>query len=282
VPQVAAVSAVAVGLALIAAILHASWNAFLRTGADRLWSITIMSLAGSVITLPFLFMLPIPAAAAWPYILLSACLQVGYSLFLVAAYRHGELGQVYPIVRGTVPLLVTLGGFLFFGEVLGPFQTLGVVFIAAGIMSLSLGKTRAATSSILFALTTGLIIACYSTVDSRGVKLVAEPVAYALWVLFLFGVMITLAYIITRRGLSVDLRAPATWKAAAGGIVAMLAYGLVVVAYAYAPAGLVTAVRETSVVFAVLIGALILGEPLTLRRLLACMVVAGGAISVSL
>lgn len=275
-------SAVAVGLALVAAILHASWNAFLRTGADRLWSITVMSLTGSIITLPLLFLVPVPGAAAWPYILLSSGLQVGYSLFLVAAYRQGQLGQVYPIVRGTVPLLVTLGGFLFFGEVLGPWQTLGVLLIATGIMSLSLGKTRAATSSILFALTTGLIIACYSTVDSRGVKLVELPVAYALWVLFLFGIMITIAFAITRRGLAIDLQSPLTWKAAGGGVVAMLAYGLVVVAYAYAPAGLVTAVRETSVVFAVLIGALMLGEPLTVRRLLACVVVAGGAISVSL
>ena len=275
-------SAVAVGLALVAAILHASWNAFLRTGADRLWSITVMSLTGSIITLPLLFLVPVPGAAAWPYILLSSGLQVGYSLFLVAAYRQGELGQVYPIVRGTVPLLVTLGGFLFFGEVLGPWQTLGVLLIATGIMSLSLGKTRAATSSILFALTTGLIIACYSTVDSRGVKLVEFPLAYALWVLFLFGIMITIAFAITRRGLAIDLKSPLTWKAAGGGVVAMLAYGLVVVAYAYAPAGLVTAVRETSVVFAVLIGALMLGEPLMVRRLLACVVVAGGAISVSL
>jgi drug/metabolite transporter (DMT)-like permease len=241
-----------------------------------------MSLAGSIITLPLLFMVPVPGADAWPYILLSASLQVGYSLFLVAAYRHGELGQVYPIVRGTVPLLVTLGGLVFFGEVLGLSQTLGVILIATGIMSLSLGKTRAATSSILFALTTGLIIACYSTVDSRGVKLVEQPIAYALWVLFLFGIMITIAFAVTRRGLIIDLRSPLTWKAAAGGVVAMLAYGLVVVAYAYAPAGLVTAVRETSVVFAVLIGALVLGEPLTARRLLACLIVAGGAISVSL
>ncbi|KPF42947.1 EamA family transporter [Rhizobium sp. AAP43] len=275
-------SALAVGLALLAAILHASWNAFLRTGADRLWSITVMSLAGSIITLPFLFAVPLPGPAAWPYILLSSCLQVGYSLFLVAAYRHGELGQVYPIVRGTVPLLVTLGGLLLFGEVLGTWQSLGVLMIAAGIMSLSLGKTRAATSSILFALTTGLIIACYSTVDSRGVKLVDEPAAYALWVLFIFGLMITLAYVVKRRGLVVDPRSPVTWKAVGGGVLAMLAYGLVVVAYAYAPAGLVTAVRETSVVFAVLIGALVLGEQLTLRRVLACLIVAGGAICISL
>lgn len=275
-------SAVAVGLALLAAVLHASWNAFLRTGADRLWSITVMSLAGSIITLPFLFVVSLPGPAAWPYILLSSCLQVGYSLFLVAAYRHGELGQVYPIVRGTVPLLVTLGGLLFFGEVLGPWQSLGVLMIAAGIMSLSLGKTRAATSSILFALTTGLIIACYSTVDSRGVKLVEQPAAYALWVLFIFGLMITLAYVVKRRSLVIDPKSPVTWKAVGGGLLAMIAYGLVVVAYAYAPAGLVTAVRETSVVFAVLIGAVALGEQLTLRRVLACVIVAGGAISISL
>ncbi|WP_159952097.1 DMT family transporter [Rhizobium sp. 18065] len=275
-------SVIAIGLALVAAVLHASWNAFLRTGNDRLWSITVMSLAGSVIALPFLFHFPLPDLAAWPYIVLSASLQVGYSLFLVAAYRHGELGQVYPIVRGSVPLLVTLGGFLFFGELLGPYQTLGVALVAAGIMSLSLGKTRAATSSLLFALATGFIIACYSTVDSKGVKLVEQPVAYAMWVLFLFGVMICVTYGVLRRGLLIDFRASVTWKAFAGGVVAMMAYGLVVVAYSFAPAGLVTAVRETSVVFAVLIGAAFLGEPLTVKRVAACLTVAAGAICVSL
>ena len=278
----AEVSTIAVGLALVAAILHASWNAFPRNGADRLWSVTVMSLAGSVIALPFILLLPLPQGEAWFYILLSSLLQVGYSLFLVAAYRHGELGQVYPIVRGTVPLLVTLGGFLFFGEILGPFQTLGVVLVAAGIMSLSLGKARAGNASLLFALATGLIIACYSTVDSKGVRLVAVPVAYAMWVLFLYGLMLTVTYAVIRRGLTIDMRSPTTWKAFGGGVVALVAYGLVVVAYSFAPAGLVTAVRETSVVFAVLIGAFFLGERLTFRRLAACVIVAVGAICVSL
>lgn len=275
-------STIAVALALVAAILHAGWNAFLRNGADRLWSVTVMSLAGSVIALPFILLLPLPQGEAWFYILLSALLQVGYSLFLVAAYRHGELGQVYPIVRGTVPLLVTLGGFLFFGEILGPFQTVGVVLVAAGIMSLSLGKARAGNASLAFALATGLIIACYSTVDSKGVRLVAVPVAYAMWVLFLYGLLLAVTVAVIRRGLSIDLRSPVTWKALGGGVVALAAYGLVVVAYSFAPAGLVTAVRETSVVFAVLIGALFLGERLTARRLAACVVVAAGAICVSL
>lgn len=275
-------STIAVALALVAAILHAGWNAFLRNGADRLWSVTVMSLAGSVIALPFILLLPLPQGEAWFYILLSSLLQVGYSLFLVAAYRHGELGQVYPIVRGTVPLLVTLGGFLFFGEILGPFQTVGVLLVAAGIMSLSLGKARAGNASLAFALATGLIIACYSTVDSKGVRLVAVPVAYAMWVLFLYGLLLAVTVAVIRRGLSIDLRSPVTWKALGGGVVALAAYGLVVVAYSFAPAGLVTAVRETSVVFAVLIGALFLGERLTARRLAACVIVAAGAICVSL
>ncbi|WP_112830726.1 DMT family transporter [Rhizobium cremeum] len=275
-------STIAIALALVAAILHASWNAFLRNGADRLWSVTVMSLAGTLVALPFIVWFPLPQGEAWFYILMSATLQVGYSLFLVAAYRHGELGQVYPIVRGTVPLLVTLGGFLFFGEILGTFQTIGVMLVAAGIMSLSLGKTRAATSSLLFAFATGLVIACYSTVDSRGVKFVEQPAAYAMWVLFLYGLMLAITYAVLRRGLAIDIRSPVTWKAFGGGVVAMIAYGLVVVAYAFAPAGLVTAVRETSVVFAVLIGALFLGERPTLKRLIACLTVALGAICVSL
>ncbi|MBO3758212.1 EamA family transporter [Ciceribacter sp. L1K23] len=275
-------STIAVLLALIAAILHASWNAFLRTGADRLWSVTVMSLAGSVIALPFILYFPLPGASAWPFILASSVLQVAYSHFLVAAYRHGELGQVYPIVRGTVPLLVSVGGFVLFGEVLGLWQSAGVLLVAAGIMSLSFGKGRAVTSSLAFAFATALIIACYSTVDSRGVGEVNNPVAYAMWVLFLFGVMLALSYLVARRRLRIDLSSPLTWKAVAGGVVAMAAYGLVVAAYSFAPAGLVTAVRETSVVFAVLIGTLFLGERLTPRRLFSCIVVAAGAILVSL
>ncbi|TIS50813.1 MAG: EamA family transporter, partial [Mesorhizobium sp.] len=105
-------NATVVGLALSAAILHAGWNAFLRTGADRLWTVTVMSFSSTAAAILLAVLHPLPAVAAWPYVALSAFLQVGYSVFLVAAYRHGELGQVYPIVRGSVPLLVALGGFL--------------------------------------------------------------------------------------------------------------------------------------------------------------------------
>ncbi|CAN7666162.1 EamA family transporter [Aminobacter sp. LjRoot7] len=271
-------SAVVIGLALFAAILHATWNAFLRTGTDRLWTITVMSFAGTIIALPFALAYPMPASSAWVYIVLSACLQVGYSVFLVAAYRYGELGQVYPIVRGSVPLLVTLGGLMFAGEHLVVLQMLGVALVATGIISLSFGKGRAGISSILLALATGAIIASYATVDAIGVRLAGHSGTYTAWVLLLYGLLLPVAFVLTRGRLVIDLRSPETWKALAGGVIALVAYAVVVAAFAIGPAGPITALRETSVVFAVLIGWLFLGETLTVRRIIACAVVAAGAI----
>lgn len=275
-------SAVVIGLALFAAILHASWNALLRSGGDRLWTVNVMSFASTVFALPFVIFYPLPASGAWLYVVLSAALQVGYSVFLVAAYRDGEIGQVYRIVRGTVPLLVTLGGFVITGDELDYYQIAGVVLVALGIMSLTLGKGRASASSILFALATGAIIAAYATVDSIGVRQTGQAGAYTAWVLVLYGVFLPAAFLALRRQLVVNFRAPDTWRALGGGLVAMIAYGAVVAAFALGPAGPITALRETSVVFVVLIGWLVLGETLTTRRVLACIVVAAGAILLGL
>lgn len=273
-------SATVIGLALFAAILHATWNAFLRSGADRLWTVTVMSFSSTIVAIPLAIIYSFPAPSAWPYVVLSACLQVGYSVFLVAAYRYGELGQVYPIVRGSVPLLVTLGGFVLADEQLTAGQTVGVVLVAIGIMSLSLGKGRAATSSILFALATGAIIAAYATTDAIGVREAGSVGAYTAWVLLIYGALLPAAFIIFRGKLTVDVRSPETLKALAGGVVALLAYGVVVAAFALGPAGPITAIRETSVVFAVLIGWLFLGERLTSRRIAACAIVALGAVCI--
>jgi drug/metabolite transporter (DMT)-like permease len=275
-------SAFVIGLAFFAAILHATWNAFLRSGGDRLWTVTVMSFASTVFALPFVFIYPVPASGAWLYIVLSALLQVGYSTFLVAAYRYGELGQVYPIVRGTVPLLVTSGGFIITGDKLNSYQVAGVVLIALSIMSLALGKGRASTSSILFALVTGAVIAAYATVDSIGVRQTEQSGAYTAWVLVLYGMLLPAVFLAMRRRLVVDFRSPDTWKALGGGLVAMVAYGVVVAAFTLGPAGPITALRETSVVFAVLIGWMFLGEALSARRILACLIVAAGAILLGL
>ncbi|RUW98120.1 EamA family transporter, partial [Mesorhizobium sp. M8A.F.Ca.ET.059.01.1.1] len=259
-------SPLVIGLALFAAVLHASWNAFLRTGADRLWTVTVMSFSSTALAFPLAIFNGFPATSAWPYIGLSACLQVGYSVFLVAAYRYGELGQVYPIVRGSVPLLVTLGGFLLAGQHLTAPETVGVALVGGGIMALSLGRGRASTTSILYALATGAIIAAYAMVDAIGVRAAGNVGAYTAWVLLAYGLLLPSTFVAFRGRLAVDARAPETWKALGGGLFALLAYGVVVAAFALGPAGPITAIRETSVVFAAFIGRLFLGETLTPRR----------------
>jgi drug/metabolite transporter (DMT)-like permease len=272
-------SGVAIGLALFAAVLHAAWNAFLRTGSDRLWTVTVMSFSSTGVAVALALFSALPQAAAWPYIAASALLQVAYSLFLVAAYRQGELGQIYPIVRGSVPLLVTLGGFVLANEQLTRLQTLGVLLVAGGIISLSFGKNRAQTKSILYALATGTIIAGYATVDAIGVRKSGDAGGYTAWVLLIYGALLPVTFIALRGRLRFDLRSSETLKALAGGGVALVAYGVVVAAFALGPAGPIAAIRETSVVFAAFIGWLFLGERLTPRRAVACAVVALGAIS---
>src|SRR6266852_4127635 len=266
-----------IGLVLFAAVLHAAWNAVLRSGVDRLWSVTIMSIAMGLVAIPFAAVLALPASPSWPYMILSSCLQLGYSVFLVYAYRHGELGQVYPIVRGSVPLLVTLGGFLFAGQRPSALALLGVVLVALGIMSLALGRRRASAKSVALALITGLFIAAYLTSDGIGVRLAGDPRAYATWIFLIYGVSMPVTFIALRGRLTLDIRSAETLKALAGGVISLVAYVAVITALALGPIGPISALRETSVVFAVLIGRVFLGEALTMGRLAACAVVAFGA-----
>jgi len=269
-----------IGLALLAAVLHATWNAFLRTGTDRLWTVTVMSFSSTIIAAPAAFFFPLPAHAAWLFIVFSAILQVGYSFFLVAAYRLGELGQVYPVVRGSVPLLVTFGGLCFAHQTLTFTQSAGVLLVAFGIMSLSLGKGRAPTKSIFYAVATGAVIASYATVDAIGVRRAENSTSYIIWVLIIYGALLPAAYLAHRRSLTIDFKSGDTRKAFVGGVVALIGYGLVTAAFALGPAGPITAIRETSVVFAAIIGRLFLQEKLTTRRVAACIVVVAGAVCI--
>jgi len=266
-----------IALVLCAALLHASWNAVLRSGADRLWSIAVMSLASGVVSVPAVLVLALPAAPSWPYILLSAALHVGYNLFLVSAYRHGELGQVYPVARGSSPLLVTLGAALFAGERLGLPALLGVTFVSLGIISLARGKGSARPVSIGTALATGIFIAGYTVTDGIGARLSGDPQAYSAWLFLLDGLPMPLIYLLRRGRFTIDLRAPETLKSAFGGVISLIAYGLIIWAVSLGPMGPVSALRETSVVFAALIGRYFLSETLTARRLAACAVIAFGA-----
>lgn len=265
------------GLVLFAAVLHATWNAVLRSGADRLWSVTMMSFATTAIAIPFAIALPLPPSACWPYLIVSSCLQLGYSVFLAYAYRHGDLGQVYPVVRGSVPLLVTLSVFFLTGQGLSMLSMLGVILVALGIMSLALGSYRASLKSIILALLTGVFIAGYTVTDAMGVRYAGSPSAYATWILLIYGALMPMTFALIRGSLTLDVRSPETLKALMGGIISLIAYGAMVAALALGSAGAISALRETSVIFAALIGRIFLKEPLTSRRLVACVVVALGA-----
>lgn len=265
-----------IGLTLFAAILHATWNAVLHSRADRLWSITIMSFATTAVAIPLAVVLPLPSFPSWPYLILSSTLQAAYSVFLTYAYRTGELGQVYPLVRGGVPLLVTLGGFLFVDQHPSTFSLVGVILIALGIMGLALGQGRPPAKTVVLAFITSLFIASYVTTDGVGVRLAGNPRTYATWIFLIYGTLMPATFIAFRGRVTVHLLSSETLKAFAGGIISLIAYTLVVSALALGPIGPVSALRETSVVFAVLFGWKFLGETLTVRRLLACIVVVMG------
>lgn len=271
---------IVVALVLLAAVLHATWNAVLRSGTDRFWTVTVMSFATSGVALCFAFALPLPLADAWPYLAGSASLQVGYILFLTFAYRHGELSQVYPIVRGSVPLMVTLGSYVLLNQKLTPPLLAGVGLISAGIVSLAFGRGRAAPTSVALGLTTGLFIAAYVTVDGVGVRLSGDARAYTAWIFLIYGAAMPLMFRLLR-GHSVG----GVWsvegrKAMMGGIVSLVSYGAVTSALALGPLGPISALRETSIVFSLLIGRLALREALSRRRVLVCAAVTLGAVCI--
>lgn len=268
--------AVASALVLLAALLHASWNALLRGGRDRFWTMTVMSIA---ISLPALLATPfldIPAQSSWPYIVTSGLLHVGYNLGLVRMYRWGNLGQAYPIARGSSPLLVSLGAAIFAREHLGLASLLGITSVSGGILALILMGRGLAQASIVPALLTGVCIAAYTVVDGLGVRAANGDPAYMAW-MFSFEIGIVPIFLAARGrdGLRAPLRAFVA--PTVGGGLSLLAYGIVIWALASAPMGPISALRETSVVFAALIGWRFLGEPLGWRRLAACGVIAAGA-----
>ncbi|WP_248481380.1 DMT family transporter [Pseudomonas sp. CYM-20-01] len=263
-------------LILFAALLHASWNALLRVGADRLWSMTMMCVAVAIASSVIALFLAPPAPASWPYAVLSGVLHVGYNLFLVRSYKVGDLGQTYPIARGSSPILITLCALVFAGETVSTNALIGIVLVSGGIISLAFRQRRLAVPSLPYALGTGFFIAAYSVTDGIGARLSGAPLAYTVWMCALWGVLMPLVYIGLRDTRSLFAPRPGVITALIGGLVSLLAYGIVIYAMSHAPMGAVSALRETSVLFAALIGYCFLGESLTVRKVLACLVIAIG------
>jgi len=275
-----------VALAVLgAALLHAGWNAFLKSGEDKqLDAIGIAAGSGAValVAAPFFGM---PGSASWPWLAASAVVHIAYFHLLAGAYRWGDLSFSYPVMRGGGPLLVALVGAIAFGEVLPWAQTAGVLLISAGILAFATHRTDDAAAmrkSLAFALANAGVIAAYTLIDAQGARISGAPVAYTLW-FFVANGCVMLALGCGQRGREAARHLLRRWRLTfVGGAGAVLAYAIALWAMTKAPVALVAALRETSVVFAAALGALFLGEPFTARRLTATLIVLAGLVALRL
>jgi drug/metabolite transporter (DMT)-like permease len=265
-------------MVIASAALHAGWNALLKIGLDRFLTASLIQIGAGAIALLALPFVPMPNAAAWPWIVLSALLHIGYNVFLSRAYQYGDLGQVYPLSRGSSPLLVAGLSVLLLGELLPGGQLFGLAVLVAGIwlMAVRGGSGKASRGLLLCALMTALFIASYTLADASGARANGDPLSYSLWLFAVNGLVMALV-ILGQRGPRVVRELGPHWRAGlVGGGMSMLAYTIVIWAMTQAPVALVSALRETSVVFALLIGRLWLGESLPPIRLLACLIILAG------
>jgi drug/metabolite transporter (DMT)-like permease len=265
---------------LVAAVLHAVWNALLKHVDDRLAGFALIDLTGMVLAAAAVPFLPIPERASWGFLALSVALHVGYKGFLMGSYRLGDLSQVYPVARGIAPFLVAVLAALA-GERLHPLQLAGLVFMSAGLLSLSIGRgalVPGRRGALWFAIVTGVFIAAYTVADGLGARLSGTTLGYIAWLFLLDGVAIPGYAVLTRgRRLGAALRAHLA-AGLLGGVLSIVAYGLVIWAQTRGTLAAVAALRETSVIVAAGIGTVYFGERFGRRRMLAATLVAIGVI----
>lgn len=266
-------------LVLLAAITHAAWNALVKGSSDRLLTMAFIlgvPMIGGAAVLPFL---PLPNVDSWPFLVASVVIHTGYFYLLMNAYRFGDLGHVYPLSRGAAPLLISLLTAAFGIEFPTLWGHVGIGLVSIGIASLAFDRKAKAlngTRPVYLALATGFCIALYTFFDGLGTRSAGSPFSYIAWLFFLSGVPFCAATAIARRHTLVnDIRASWKWGVPAGTL-SSLAYTLVLYALSVNPMAYISALRETSVLFAALIGTFAMGEPLGARRIAAAVIIAGG------
>ena len=267
-------------IVLLAALLHALWNALVKTSTDRAITLGLVATGHCLPAFALMPIVPIPAIEAFPFIIASTVIHWAYYYFLNVSYRFGDLSLIYPIARGTAPVMVALGAMIWADESLPLWAWVGILTVSAGIMILAAIR-NADRRGIGAALATSAIIAAYSVVDGIGIRVSGTPIGYVVWLfaaelfvaVFVIGTRFERARSISQRSLILGLT---------GGVISGLAYGLALFAKTLAPIGIVSAVRETSVIFAALIGVYWLGEGPAQRRLVAASVVALGVIILAL
>lgn len=268
---------------LIAAFLHACWNAVIKVSGDRLVIMAITTTATSILVMPVLFLLPLPAMESWPYLAASACIHTFYMLLLVRAYGFGDFAQIYPLSRGSAPLLTAILGFFLLNEFMDTGEILGMLLIVSGIFGLTLersaGVLQLSRPALIYSLLTGVSITAYSLVDGVGARLSGNSISFTMWMFFLDGFIVPIvAY--TRRPKTLLLSTIKTlWKP--GLLVALLStagYTIIVWAFSQERIAPVAVLRETSVLFAMLISVFLIKESISLLRVGIILLILGGII----
>ncbi|MER6996859.1 DMT family transporter [Streptomyces sp. NPDC000410] len=248
---------------LLAAVTHASWNAIAHRIDDKLIALTLITGGAALIGGVLACFAPVPHSAAWPWLVVSALVHIGYHALLMRSFTLGDFGQMYPIARGTAPLVVTVLATLFVGETLSGWQLTGVAVASAGLVGLAVWGIRGARPhgpALLAALATGLSIAAYTVIDGVGVRAAGSAVGYLAWLMILEGVLFpAYAWAVHRGRLLAELR-PHAAHGLLGAVLAMTAYGLVLWAQTRAPLAPVAALRESSIIVGAVIGALFFKE----------------------
>ena len=269
-----------VGAVLFAALLHASWNALIKSGKDKALDTALIHILGCGVGVVLVAMFGLPRREAWPWLAASMTIHIGYYITLVGAYRHGELGFTYPIMRGTAPLLVAMLSGQLIGEHLSLAAWLGVAGISSGVLLIGLTRSHVHGGSrrhaLGYALANAAIIAAYTLVDGLGVRASGNALQYVALLFMLDGLPYFMIVMWQRRAAFADSVAfmKQRWPVALVGSSASLgAYGIALWAMTKAPVASVAALRETSVLFATLIGVLMLKERFRVQR-----VVGAGAV----
>jgi len=278
---------------LFGALLHASWNALVKSSGDKQLDLALVHFLGAVVSLPLLWWVGLPPREAWPFLAASLTIHVAYYITLNGAYQHGDLGTTYPIMRGSAPMIVALGSTAVLGESLSPAAWLGVSAVTLGVLMVGLSRPAQALHhgrAVGFALANAVVIAGYTFVDGTGVRLtVAAGQTAAGYVVLLFvldGIPYP-ALVFARRSAegrrAIAAYARQRWPLATlGGLASLGSYWIALWAMTRAPVAAVSALRETSVLFATALSVLVLKERFGLQRAIGAVVIVGGVVALRL
>jgi len=266
---------------LAAAVTHATWNAIAHGIKDQTLAFALIGVGGIIVALPLIIVAAMPRPDCWPYLLASIVIHVFYNLLLMRCYRLGEFGQVYPLARGTSPLVVTILAAVFVHEHLAWPQIAGVLVVSAGLATLVLAGRRPGRAAFAAAVGTGLTIAAYTTVDGVGVRLSGSPVGYIGWLMVLESLCVPMFAVVRRRDVLFKQPPRILLAGLGAGALSVLAYGLVLWAQTRGALAPIAALRETSVIFGAIIATLVFREPFGRTRIAATVLVAAGIVLIN-